>query len=344
MVIEVEGPVDIPIHQIREAFAPAAYVGLLGVSLIAGLLGFTSKNCSFKSSKSFWYSKLLAIVICAVTILFFISVSALAVAFSANQDTGNSCDIAFIFCACFWCSGKGLLYLWYIEKLYVHRNTTGLEKTRLNPFYFVNNLVVLAPYIAALAWLFKSRNVIVSRKAQCYLSLDEIPATSYLLCYTIVISGYITLSFLWPFSCLPERIRPRRRNSSIIPSHPAVRIPPNQRQRQRQRKSIYLHAGLNTLTSVLPVTIILFLMFNHQGKPWWVFAIATAVDLVLSCFVVSLVSCWENPKDRSMSMRAPERFEPPSGAPNPLQFSVCNDCAARGMRGSGLNWFLTPHM
>lgn len=227
--------------------------------------------------------------------------------------------------------------------------------------------MVLAPYIVALYWLFasyeslltlrtfvlrfpkltpqpRSYNVIISKSAKCYLALNEITATSYLLCYTVVVSGYITLSFLWPFSCLPESIRPGRRNSSIIASHPAVRLPLTLRQRQHQRKSIYLHAGLNTLTSVLPVTAILVLMFKHNGQPWWVFAIATSVDLALASAVVSLVTRWENPRDGSMSMRALERFEPQPGAPSSLQNSVCKDCAERGMRGSGLNWFPTPHL
>lgn len=36
----------------------------------------------------------------------------------------------------------------------MHRNFTGLEETRWNAFYLINHILVCAPYMLALVWIF----------------------------------------------------------------------------------------------------------------------------------------------------------------------------------------------
>jgi hypothetical protein len=85
--------------------------------------------------------------------LFLIIISAFAVGFSVNTSLAL-CRMAYILCAAFWLAVKGLLYLWYSEKLYSDWLLHNLVKARWDVFYFFNHIMVFAPYLLSLLWIF----------------------------------------------------------------------------------------------------------------------------------------------------------------------------------------------
>jgi hypothetical protein len=93
-------------------------------------------------------------LICINALVFLIIISAFAVGFSVNTSL-SVCSAAYILCATFWLAGKGLLYLWYGEKLHSDFAFHHLSKaSRWNTFYIMNHFLVLGPYLIALLWIF----------------------------------------------------------------------------------------------------------------------------------------------------------------------------------------------
>jgi hypothetical protein len=148
------------------------------------------------------------------------------------------------------------------------------------------------------------------------------PAVSYLLIYTVVVAVYISGSFIYPHISRPRR-------SSTFPAHPAVRIPPTKRQQRARRKQAFIYAGLNAVTALLPVGLLIALLIVPGGTvEWWVFVSVTAADLVLAATVASVVCWWE-----AGWVRGGRRgFE--GGR------MVCAECELHDRRGSGgVQWF-----
>lgn len=180
----------------------------------------------------------------------------------------------------------------------MHRNFTGLEKTRWNVFYLINHILVCAPYTLALVWIFgayEDNPLGVLRRTElmcggktgcsfnataslgeCDLAIEYEPAACYLLAYTAILACYISASFLWPFPCLRcgWLLRPLRSlsrslaapTSSRFPCHPAVRLAPNRRQRSAYQRKACLHAALNLLASAVPITTLAVLMRHHRQQ------------------------------------------------------------------------------
>jgi hypothetical protein len=93
-------------------------------------------------------------LICITSLVFLIIISAFAVGFSVNTSL-SACSAAYILCATFWLAVKGLLYLWYGERLQsdfaFHRLSNA---SRWNRFYITNHFVIMGPYLLALLWIF----------------------------------------------------------------------------------------------------------------------------------------------------------------------------------------------
>ena len=133
---------------IADAFAPASYLGLVSVTFTASMLALLSKSVhsmdrKFSYTTLRWcppmlppspvpsvsfstcvicvkdirmLTALVAISICIIATLFVTIISAFAVGSCVNLSQ-DICRIVYILCATFWLAGKGLLYLWYTEKV-----------------------------------------------------------------------------------------------------------------------------------------------------------------------------------------------------------------------------------
>lgn len=119
-----------------DSFAPASFLGLLSVTFTASMLALLSKSVHSMDRK-FSYTTLrrctyaicavfclqtriltapVAISICIIATLFVAVISAFAVGSCVNLSQ-EICRAAYTLCAAFWLVGKGLLYLWYTEKV-----------------------------------------------------------------------------------------------------------------------------------------------------------------------------------------------------------------------------------
>jgi hypothetical protein len=152
------------------------------------------------------------------------------------------------------------------------------------------------------------------------------PAVSYLLSYTVVVAVYISGSFIYPQLSGPRR-------NTTFPAHPAVRIPPTKRQQRARRKQAFVYAGLNVVTALMPMGLLMTLLIVPGGTvEWWVFVSVTAGDLVLAATVASVMCFWE--RERVSSVR--RGFD---GGDRP----VCAECELHARRGSGVvEWFTQP--